>query len=383
MTAWEIKGWCPGALRPMQSGDGWLVRIRPRKGRLTARQAAGIATASLHHGNGIIDLSARANLQLRGVRDDAHAALIDDLRDLDLIDETPQAEAARNIIVTPFDQTGAGGVAGLLAAHLAVAPPLPGKFGFAVDIGPNPVLAASSADIRLERDAKGGLILRPDGHPFGKPVTPHTAVSEAVDLAAWFLASGGVTDGRGRMAAHLARGAALPPGCDQPPAPALPPPRPGPMEHAWLVGFAFGQIPAETLAALVATQRAVRVTPWRMLILEGLAKVPDLPGVITSPEDPLLNVTACTGAPGCAQALGETRALARSLAPILPEGARLHVSGCAKGCAHPGPADLTLTASAQGYDLILNGTASDTPSLSGLDRQTIQDHLKAPHAPPL
>ncbi len=30
MTGWEIKGWCPGALRPMQSGDGLVVRIRPR-----------------------------------------------------------------------------------------------------------------------------------------------------------------------------------------------------------------------------------------------------------------------------------------------------------------------------------------------------------------
>ena len=35
MPAWEIKGWCPGALRPMQSGDGLVVRIRPPTGRLT------------------------------------------------------------------------------------------------------------------------------------------------------------------------------------------------------------------------------------------------------------------------------------------------------------------------------------------------------------
>ena len=35
MTAWEIKGWCPGALRPMQSGDGLVTRIRPPLGRLT------------------------------------------------------------------------------------------------------------------------------------------------------------------------------------------------------------------------------------------------------------------------------------------------------------------------------------------------------------
>ncbi|MCX7286342.1 MAG: precorrin-3B synthase [Rhodobacterales bacterium] len=383
MSGFEIKGWCPGALRPMLSGDGWLVRIRPRGGRLTVGQASGIARASLHHGNGTIDLSARANLQLRGVRTGAHEALVVDMQHLGLIDESPEAEAARNIVVSPFDKTGAGGVADLLGARLATASPLPGKFGFAVDIGPNPVLTTTSADIRLERDAGGGLILRPDGHPLGKPVTPHTAVSEALDLAEWFRVSGGVTGGRGRMAAHLAKGAVLPPGFDRAPAPSLPSPRPGPLDQDWLVGFAFGQIPAETLAALAATRRAVRVTPWRMLILEGPGKVPDLPGVITSPDDPLLDVTACTGAPGCPQALGETRALARDLATRLPRGVQLHVSGCAKGCAHPSPADLTLTATGKGYDLIRNGTAADMPSLTGLDARAIQDNLKALHAPHL
>ena len=29
MSAFEIKGWCPGALRPMLSGDGLVVRVRP------------------------------------------------------------------------------------------------------------------------------------------------------------------------------------------------------------------------------------------------------------------------------------------------------------------------------------------------------------------
>ena len=73
----EIKGWCPGALRPMQSGDGLVVRIRPPLGRLTPAQALAIATAAQTHGNGIIDLSARANLQLRGVTDGSHPALFE------------------------------------------------------------------------------------------------------------------------------------------------------------------------------------------------------------------------------------------------------------------------------------------------------------------
>ena len=47
----------------------------------------------------------------------------------------------------------------------------------------------------------------------------------------------------------------------------------------------------------------------------------------------MLRVIACTGAPGCLQAHAATRPLARALAPKLTE--TLHVSGCAKGCAHP------------------------------------------------
>jgi precorrin-3B synthase len=363
----------------MQSGDGWLVRIRPPGGRLTAKQASGIAQASLAYGNGVIDLSSRANVQLRGIRDGTQGALVDDLRAQGLVDESVAAEAARNIVVTPFKEACAQGTASLLAQKLAHAPTLPGKFGFAVDIGPAPVLAAVPADIRLERDAAGGLIVRPDGHQFGKLATPYTVVTEALALAAWFLQSGGAPDGRGRMATHLAQGAVLPAGFDRAPAAALAPPLPGRLEQGWLVGFGFGQMRAETLAALVATQRAVRVTPWRMLIVEGLAVLPDLPGLITDPGDPLLRVTACTGAPGCPQAHGPTRDLARALAPQVGRG-HLHVSGCTKGCAHPQAAPVTLVATPQGYDLVRNGKAADAASLTDLSPNRIADYLKDPDA---
>ncbi|MFN3576989.1 MAG: precorrin-3B synthase, partial [Tabrizicola sp.] len=102
MTAWEIKGWCPGALRPMPSGDGLVVRIRPPLGRLTPAQAQAIAQAAETHGNGIIDLSARANLQLRGVTEASHPRLIDDLRAQGLIDPDIGTETLRNLIVAPF-----------------------------------------------------------------------------------------------------------------------------------------------------------------------------------------------------------------------------------------------------------------------------------------
>lgn len=426
MTAWEIKGWCPGALRPMQSGDGLVVRIRPTLGRLTPVQAKAVAEASTRHGNSIIDLSARANLQLRGVTEASHGPLIEDLRAEGLIDPDIETESLRNLIVTPFRSGpltpslphsggrepttptvmtdarhmhlpssswgGAGGgghpanperddtdaLAITLTAALARMPRLPSKFGFALDTGPRPVLTQASADIRVERSADGRLILRPEGHPLGQPVTD--LATDAIAMADWFIANGGISNGRGRMPALIARGI-VPPGCTLAPAEPLPMPHPSLDPDGALVALAFGQMRAETLHALAALNHEIRPTPWRMLLLVGATEIPHIPGLITDPADPILRITACTGAPGCPQAHGDTRNLARQLAPHLNATQTLHISGCAKGCAHPGPGDLTLTAAAQGYDLIRHGTAHDTPSLTGLTPQAIPDHLKAPDAP--
>jgi precorrin-3B synthase len=80
--------------------------------------------------------------------------------------------------------------------------------------------------------------------------------------------------------------------------------------------------------------------------------MPQLAGVLTA-EDPILRIDACVGAPACKQALGPTRDLARRLAPLT--STRLHITGCAKGCAHPHPAPITITATAKGYNLNASG----------------------------
>jgi precorrin-3B synthase len=380
MIAWEIKGWCPGALRPMQSGDGLVVRIRPPLGRLTPAQAAAIAQAAETHGNGTLDLSARANLQLRGVTETSHPRLIDDLSAQGLIDPDIETESLRNLIVIPFRDAQTSALATTLTAALAKMPRLPGKFGFALDTGARPVLTGASADIRVERATDGRLIARPDGHPLGQPVTD--LAEDAIAMADWFVANGGISNGRGRMAALIAKGI-VPPNCTLAPAEPLPIPSPGLHADGTLVALAFGQMRAKTLVALADLNHEIRPTPWRMLLLVGATELPAVSGLITNPSDPILRITACTGATACPQALGDTRKLARHLAPHLAPGQTLHISGCAKGCAHPSAAETTLTATGEGYDLIRNGTAHDTPSLTGLTPQDILDHLKAPNAPPL
>lgn len=353
-----VRGWCPGALRPMESGDGWVVRVKPPGGRLSAGQAAGLAHAATRHGNGLIDLTGRANLQLRGVTPASHAPLIDDLRALDLIDPDLPTETRRNIIVTPFADAESDRLAVALAAALAASDlSLPAKFGFAVDSGPAPVLTQTPADIRIERDPAGALILRADGMERGEALTD---IAQAVGLARWFLEQGGMRDGRGRMAALIGAGIMPKAGCRA--QQGLPVPGPGRVGQGLLVALEFGQIEAATLAAL----GPLRLTPWRMLLVEGRQTVPDLPGLILDADAPLLRLRACTGAPGCPQAHAATQPLARRLAAHLPPGAILHVSGCAKGCGWPRAAALTLTATPQGFDLIRQGRAGDAPDLRGL-----------------
>jgi precorrin-3B synthase len=371
MTGPEIKGWCPGALRPMLSGDGWVVRVRPRAGRLTQPQAAGIAALARRHGNGVIDLTARANVQLRGVTEASHTPLVHGLRDLGLIDASAEAEARRNILVSPFwaPDDGTQAVEATLAEALTApdGPALPGKFGFLIDPARQSALGGVSADIRIMWHRSGWLVCG-DSFDVGAVVpSPAEAAGAAIALAKWFVAAGGGQRGLRRMAdlwpqmAPRDRNARLPHRFQAVAVAAagVPEIRIGACPLGCLVGFAFGQTDADTLAQL-ATFGPLRITPWRSVLIEGLSAAPDLPGLIISPQDPLLRVIACTGAPGCAQALAPTRPLARALASHVPAGVVLHVAGCAKGCAHPGPA-LTLTAAPQGFGLIRHGPASAPP----------------------
>ncbi len=372
MSAATVKGWCPGALRPMLSGDGLVVRVRPFGGRLEAPQITGLAELAGQHGNGLIDVTSRANLQIRGVSEEGRRPLIDGLARLALLDPDPATEARRNILVTPFWRTGDATQS--LAAELEEALEdsslaLPTKFGFAIDDGTSRVLAGNSADIRIERDRTGHLLVRVDGAKLGRSVARGETVSTALALASWFLDSGGATGGRGRMAAHIASGAALPQSLrgETEPAPVMAASRPGHYPQGAMVGVAFGQMLHTTLQQFAGCGHALRMTPWRMVLSEGKREMPSAPGLITEPFDPALRVIACSGAPRCREAHADTRALAAALAPRIAADTRLHVSGCGKGCAHSGTAAVTLVATRAGFDLVREGSIRDEPVLRGLN----------------
>ncbi|WP_238538213.1 hypothetical protein [Oceaniovalibus guishaninsula] len=173
------------------------------------------------------------------------------------------------------------------------------------------------------------------------------------------------------MARHLAAGAVPPPALrgDALPAPAAPDARPGRRASGIGVGAAFGTFTAAQLRAVAdaAGRDGVRVTPFRLLYLPGTdAAMPRCDDLLTDPHDPLLRVRACIGAPVCPQARAVTREAARAIAPLLADGMTAHVSGCAKGCAHPGPADLTLVGRAGAFDVVADGAAWDVPQRRGV-----------------
>lgn len=360
-----VKGWCPSAHRPMMSGDGLIVRVKPRLARLTADQALTLAILAKGYGNGVIDLTTRANLQVRGVSETDHAAFLDQLTALGLVDPDPELEARRAIVVAPFWQAGdrIDRLSRALAARLSEFPELPDKMGFVVDTGPHRMLSDVSGDIRFEASDDGRLLLRAEGARLGRILEEADAIDAALELADWFVKTGGPS--HGRMGRHLDHHT-LPEKWEVvKPARTIVHPEPGPTTGGHVVGVPFGAMDADDLAALITASNAthVRVTPWRLLFLEDAEPVIHR-AFIHAPGNPILDVSACPGAPHCSSAKAETRGLARRLASHVK--GTLHVSGCAKGCARRNAAAVTLVARDGHFDLVEGGRASDTPIRRGL-----------------
>ncbi len=111
--------------------------------------------------------------------------------------------------------------------------------------------------------------------------------------------------------------------------------------------------------------------PGRALLAVGLAadavagfqNRADRLGYIVRPDDPRRAVSACAGAPACASGMMPARAIAAGVAaaatPMLDGSVSIHVSGCAKGCAHPRPATLSFIGNGDRADVVVGGRAGD------------------------
>ncbi|QHC34900.1 precorrin-3B synthase [Komagataeibacter xylinus] len=385
-TAPSVRGWCPGLHTPMEAADGWLVRVRPPLGRLSAAQARIVARAARVHGNGLIELTSRGNLQLRGLTPRSARAFARDMAEAGLASTDAATEARRGLLLSPLAgidpdaAPDAPAIMQALDAALAGAASLrglPAKFVIAVECGGYMPAGTLRADIVVRAQGTGWLVV------CGARALPCPAAAIAptvLALAHALAASGGrpLRDpALGTQAfAHLGlleATQAAPPAAHN--IPCLAGPLPG---HAMGAVLPPGPMEADLLDAVAqwsmqAGNGHMRITPLRRaIVFEDCATAPPLPGLITHADDPRLRISACIGARGCACAARDVIADATLLAPALPARATLHVSGCPKGCAHPGPADITLVAQVDGYGLCPHGRAADTPVDNGLSLAQIQ-----------
>jgi precorrin-3B synthase len=411
------RGWCPSLSRPMRSGDGLLVRLNLGGRALSAQLALAVSDCARRYGNGLIDLTQRANLQLRGVDDTTLPNLRERLVALGL--EAPRHEPpiAGNILAPPLvglDQEAILDITPILASlrqRLATCSSLwalPTKFSILVEDRGRLGLADIEADIRFEAVAAN------DGCRFlialgGRGVeaaaigacNPADLPDVAVALADAFVRSCEGNERVRRMrdlikqgdlatvaetlaTASIRRmvgviGAATALGSRTPRRDV---PSVGFQLLTGDVGFfgigaPLGRLTSDQFDAMACLSRStgaqLRLTPWRSILLAGLKKSEALSAgrqlasadLIVDPADPRLAVTACSGAPVCARATVPARsdavalaALARGLAP---EGVVLHLSGCEKGCARAGSSRITLVGREGHYDLVLDGPASGKP----------------------
>jgi precorrin-3B synthase len=404
------KGWCPSLLSPMQSGDGWLARVKPTGARLSADETRAIAVVARRHGNGHIDLTSRANLQIRGLSPESAEAFAHEIIAQGLARPEPAIEAIRNVMASPLgpdDPTAAfdsHAVAAEIEAMLSGEPALaalPSKFGFLVDGGGLLPLASIATDIMVRaQDSK--IAVGFDGGAFAA-ICEVSAVADTVRILALTfleLAAGRVEHPTRMRSLVMAVGAdALfetaglrPVPRVSTPAPAQPPigfmPYRDQSSGVFGVGLPFGRMEAEALMCLADLSErfgdgTLRLTPWRTLLLSGIPvedvtpltdAIPAL-RLIADQTDPRLHIFACVGRPACQSASVDARADASLLAASqAARGRVVHVSGCAKGCAHHGSAALTLVGRDGLYDLVKNGSPSDAPVLTGL---TIQRAISA------
>lgn len=419
------RGWCPSLFEPMAAGDGLLVRVKPRVRGLGALDLRAIAEAARQCGSGRIEITNRANLQVRGLTPDTAPRFAAAIVAAGLASPDPAAERRRNILLPAHASERALRLAAGLEAWLESdhgLAGLPAKFGFALS-GGTPDPGAPQADITVREDASA---IRLAGDP--RWLATDEPVAAARALAHAFLAlAAAVAEPPRRMAALVARVGAdavrahavahgLPqieiqpstgplsqgerdrvrgvgfPESGLPLTPTLSPPgrggaaglaetdleRHSPIGAEISLALPFGAADAAMLDAVAGLAERfgegwLRVTSARELVLTGLQGDPAAllreaatAGFITEPGDPRRRIAACAGRPACASAQADVRADATRLAPTWTGPATLHVSGCAKGCAHPGAAAITLVATPLGYDMVLDGRPGAVPARTGL-----------------
>jgi precorrin-3B synthase len=385
----------------MPTGDGLLVRFLPTD-EMPLDAFIALCGAARTYGNGIMEVTARGSLQVRGLTPASAPAFASAVARLDIAVADGVAVLTGPLRDDPGTIIDAHGLAdevriAIAQSRLKLAP----KVSVIIDGGGRLHLDALSADIRLravgspssprfvvgldERSARRSGVAGESGNAawFGA-IALERAVHVVLGLLHEIAALGPTARAADVIRSHGVDALRLHFDFEPcaTPAPRLPVEMVG--EHplrggslALGVALPFGHARAEALAELAhvaAAQgaRSARPASERTLMLIGVsrrnvralaAEVARL-SFVTRTGDPRRRIAACPGAPACASGFIDARGLAATLAPQLAGwrgGIAVHVSGCAKGCAHPASAPLTVVGDARGCGIVHNGTPRAVP----------------------
>lgn len=356
---------CPGALSVHQAADGALVRIRLPGGQLSGAQLTALAHAATRYGSPDLELTSRGNLQIRGVTDTA--AVAEAVAAAGLLPSATH-ERVRNIVASPLSGRagGLGDVSALVGRlddaiqHTPELAALSGRFWFGLDDGRADV-SGLGADVGVHLLGPNEAALLLAGRDTGVRLSLDDAVPLLIRLAARFAAVRGTAwrveelDDPGVLVADepaTADAGAVWPPVTRPPVGWLPQDD-GRVTLA--AGVPLGVLPARTAEFVGAIEAPVVITPWRSLLVcdldEGVAdvalRVLAPMGLVFDQNSPWLEVSACTGSPGCAHSAADVRADAAAAVGD-PAGGHRHFVGCERGCGSP-PVGEVLVAGPDGY----------------------------------
>jgi ferredoxin-nitrite reductase len=423
---------CPGLFYPTFAKDGRLIRIRTPGGRLSSQQARVLADLG-DRLNRPLQVTNRANLQIRGLPAEipiealnqlqasglaARLSAVDHLRNI-MASPTAGIDVAQLINTTPFVKE----LDEYLSGHLELAE-LSAKFSVGFD-GGEQVAIAPHNDILLRAIDLNGVhfCLHLVGVPVGM-IKPEECLGAIASLAKVYLkASQDYSGVRKLRLKELIQTIGVQELCDRAQLSLIPfsteliPLRPKNSTHLGIhaqrqpylshigITLPLGRLETRQLRGLTdlvdewgdssrASQgdRTLRLTPWQNLL------IPNVPNAVLPQVQQKLQqldlhyssthvyggLIACAGNT-CASSATDTQANALRLAKILDQQITLdlpltiHFSGCPKSCAHHGASDLTLVGTwveqRPAYQIYVG--ESDRPFGRELDAAIFPEHLSS------
>jgi precorrin-3B synthase len=333
------------------------------------RQLEVLAHAASRFGSPAMELTSRGNIQIRGLADDeAAAALAQAVAAAGLLPSATH-ERVRNIVASPLSGRLGGSAdvrdwVGRLDAALCAEPALaalPGRFWFGIDDGRGDVSGlAPDVGALVTGDSVAVLLA---GRDTGARVARADAVPTLVSIATRFV---DIRETAWRVA-ELADSSALVDGLSHAAAPGATWPPVSRPPVGWItqddgritLGAAapLGVLHARVAEYLAAIDASLVITPWRSVLVcdleDGVAnsalRVLAPMGLVFDDRSPWLDVSACTGSPGCEHSVADVRTdAARAVGD--PAGAHRHFVGCERACGSPQGGEV-LIATGDGYVL--------------------------------